>query len=392
MRRAIHTLIAAIVATAATCAIAAAQALSPLPPHPVDLPWPTQAWAAAPLPAGTDGAALDAALREAFPGPHPMLGETRALLAVQGGRLVFERYGDGYGATTRLVSWSMAKSITQALVGVAVQQGRLLPDQPMGNPRWGEDDPRAAITWRRWLQMTDGLRYTEIDAPSTTRNDAARMLFGPTARDVNAFAARLPVIAEPGVRWNYSTAGYMLIADALGRRVAPGVTDPDQRRAAMARWMRESLFAPIGMTSATPEFDDSGAFLGGSLVYASARDYARFGYLYLRDGLWDGRRILPPGWVDFARSPAPGMPSDIYGAGFWLTPTEGTGRPYRALIADGDPFDAFSAQGHEGQVILIVPSRDLVIVRLGRFDDTREQWDYLGDWLGRVARAFPARA
>ena len=141
------------------------------------------------------------------------------------------------------------------------------------------------------------------------------------------------------------------------------------------------------MTSAQPEFDSTGTFIGSALVYATARDWARFGLLYLRDGVWQGRRILPEGWVDFARSKTPVEDCDVYGAGFWVTPSNGLGKPYHALSASG-PRDLFLAQGHEGQIVVIVPSRDLVLVRLGLLDD-RNGWHALGEWLGKVVALFP---
>jgi CubicO group peptidase (beta-lactamase class C family) len=142
------------------------------------------------------------------------------------------------------------------------------------------------------------------------------------------------------------------------------------------------------MTSALPEFDAAGTFLGGSLVYATARDFARFGLLYLRDGVWDGRRILPAGWVDFARTRGPAPNGGTYGAGFWITPPAGDPARPHALTPDG-PSDLFDAQGHEGQLAVIVPSKDLVVVRLGRFDDTSRAWQALGRWVQLLVAAFP---
>jgi CubicO group peptidase (beta-lactamase class C family) len=139
------------------------------------------------------------------------------------------------------------------------------------------------------------------------------------------------------------------------------------------------------------EFDPQGTFYGSSLVWATARDFARFGYLYLRGGVWDGRRVLPEGWVDFARSHGPDPETDVYGAHWWLTPSEGPGRPDRALITDNALSDAFSAQGYEGQIIVVAPSKDLVLVRLGRFDDDGEAWNALGDWATRLIGAFGDR-
>jgi CubicO group peptidase (beta-lactamase class C family) len=212
------------------------------------------------------------------------------------------------------------------------------------------------------------------------------MLFGTGRLDVAGFAASLPLVHEPGAHWNYNSAGVNLIADALGRVFAPGA-EPIERRARMAQAMKDELFGPIGMTSAQPEFDSKGTFIGSAMVYATARDWARFGLLYLRDGVWEGRRILPSGWVDFARTKTPAEDCNVYGAGFWITPSDGVGKPYHGLVPNG-PRDLFMAQGHEGQVVVIVPSKDLVVVRLGLFDD-RKGFRPLGRWLGEVVSLFP---
>lgn len=368
---------------------AQAQTLYPLSPQPAGVAWPGADWETAPLPADVDRAAYDLAVTEAFAGVHPQMGETRAVLIVQGGRVVFERYGDGYTRDTRLNSWSVGKSITHALVGAAVLQGRLGIDAPMGNPAWRAGDRRASITWRQWMQMVDGLDYTE-NAANVAEAGNARMLFGEGRRDVARWAASRPLIHDPGTYWNYTSAGTMLTSDALTRLVVPQPSNADDRRTRMRAWMNTSLFDRIGMRPVV-EFDPQGAFYGSSLYWANARDYARFGYLYLRDGVWNGERVLPEGWVDFARTPGPDTETDIYGAQWWLTPPSGTGRPSRSLLINPDLTDAFSAQGHEGQIIVVVPSKDLVLVRLGRFDGGSEAWDALGDWAGRLIGAFGDR-
>jgi CubicO group peptidase (beta-lactamase class C family) len=380
-------LIAAVVAFATG---SAAQALHPLPPQPAGLAWPTQEWAEAPLPSDVDRAAFDLAVTEAFAGVHPLMGETRAVLIVQSGRIVFERYADGYSRDTRLISWSMAKSVTHALVGAAVLQGRVAIDAPMGNPNWRASDRRSSITWRQWLNMVDGQDYLEIGAPSILANDVTHMLYGRGRGDTARFAASLPLIHDPGTHWNYNSAGTVLIADALTRAIVPDPRDADDRRTRMRAWMQQSLFGPIGMNPVV-EFDPSGLYYGSALVWATARDFARFGYLYLRGGVWDGRRVLPEGWVDFARSRGPDPHTDIYGAHWWLTASQGAGSPMRSLITDTAMADAFSAQGHEGQIIVVVPSKDLVMVRLGRFDGETEAWDALGDWSTRLIGAFRDR-
>lgn len=381
--------LAAVFLILATAGAASAQALHPLPPQPAGVAWPTRDWTTAPLPADIDAPAFDLAVTEAFGGVHALMGETRAVIVIQGGRIVFERYMDGYTRDTRLVSWSMAKSVTHALVGAAVLQGELSVDAPMGHPNWSAGDRRASITWRQWLHMVDGLDYQE-SAEDVSQAGNARMLFGEGRRSVSHWASQLPLIRDPGTHWNYSSAGTLLISDALTRVIVPEPRDVSDRRARMRAWMNAALFDRIGMHPLV-EYDPQGVFYGSSLIYATARDFAKFGYLYLRDGVWDGERIVPEGWVDFGRTPGPARNTDTYGAHWWLTPAHGPGIPSRALITDAGMADAFSAQGHEGQIIVVVPSKDLVMVRLGRFDGGGEAWDALGDWATRLIGAFGDR-
>jgi len=360
--------------------------IGPLAEAPAAATFPTAGWETAPLPADADARAIEALLAEAFEGPRGPLGETRAVAVIQDGKLVLERYADGYGPDMALVSWSVAKSFTQAWVGAAALQGLLDPDAAMGSPYWGPNHPLAELTWRDWLQMVDGQRYLEIEAKSVVESDAARKLFGPGKRDVARFCAGLPVIHPPRTHWNYNSCGIVLTADALTRRVAPDAADPKERRERMGAWLRASLLDPLGMQTAVVEFDPQGLFYGSALVYASARDFAKFGYLYLNDGVWAGRRLLPEGWVAFAGAPGPAANTDVYGAGWWLTPEQGRGRPYESLI-DGEPRDAFSAQGHEGQYIVVVPSKRLVVVRLGLTPNT----DAVSPWMTALVRAFANR-
>lgn len=413
--------------------------LFPLQPHPQDVAWPTEAWDVGKMPAET-APLVDALIARAMAGEKTdVMGETRAVVVIHRGRLVAEAYREGFGPETKQVSWSMAKSITQALVGRAVQLG-LIDDIDAAMPTPFEaDDPRAAITWRQWLNMTDGLDYKEINATSFSGNDVIQMMYGRGRDDVLAYARdELPLIHEPGTHWNYSTAGFHLLSWALQQasdlpeirafkseqdferylqivheRIADSETsDRDRSRinthlreglAAAARlrpgqrapyllarhfalWPQVHLFQPIGM-DAQPEFDPAGTFLGGSLVWASARDFAKFGYLYLRDGIWEEERLLPTGWVDFARTETPAENANIYGAGWWIT-AYGEERSH-AQNATTPPWDSFHAGGHEGQTIWVVPSRDLVIVRLGLMSNAGENWQALYEWNQEIARAFP---
>jgi CubicO group peptidase (beta-lactamase class C family) len=308
-----------------------------------------------------------------------LLGRSDALLVQRGGQTVFEAYGKDHGPTVRHVSWSMAKSITHALVGCAVAQGQVDIDKPLTVA------PNAdrRLTLRALITLTDGLKWTD-GSYSPVDSDATKMLYGVGRMDGAAYVAAKPQEAPPGARWNYSTGAFQLAAAELCAHLFPDASRPADKRAAMAGWIKTSLFEPTGMTGAVAEFDPAGTFYGGSLVYATARDYARFGELYRNDGVAAGRRLLPQGWVKFARTPTR---SPIYGAGFWLEANT-TGKD-RSLLGGKGPMDAFAAEGHAGQVILIVPSKALTLVRLGLAADDPQQWAALGDWLVPIVNAFP---
>ena len=294
-------------------------------------------------------------------------------------------------ADMRLVSWSMAKSVTQALVGVAVQQGRVDIDQSDGQSALGRGTiARAEIPWRTWLQMTDGQRYLEIEAKTIADSDASRKLFGPGRLDVARYCAGLPLIHEPGTYWNYNSCGIVLTADALTRAIVPNPPRRKARRAAMMAWMRESLFDVIGM-NAQPEFDATGLFYGSAFVYASARDFAKFGLLYLRDGMWDGRRVLPRR-LGGLRSHAGHRRERRHLRCGLVGESAGRQRPSvsKRASTSAPQRDAFSAQGFEGQYTLVVPSKDLVIVRLGsrprRICERERFGTGWGAWRGRFPR------
>ncbi|MGI9169343.1 MAG: serine hydrolase domain-containing protein [Caulobacteraceae bacterium] len=315
---------------------------------------------------------------EAASGSPKAIGQSDALLIVHNGRLVLERYGGDHGPTTRHIAWSMTKSVTHALAGVAVKQGRIDIDRPLRVV--ARPDPKLNL--RALLTLTDGLKWDEGDY-DPANSDATRMLYGPGRLDGAAYAAARPQAFLPGTRWNYSTGAFQLAAAELQANLFPAARTPDARRADMSAWMRQSLFDPIGMISATPEFDAAGTFVGGSFLYATARDFARFGELYRLDGVWKGRRILPEAWVRFARTPTV---EPTYGAGFWLEAKAGAKPP--SLMGGAGPADAYSAQGHNGQVILIVPSKAAVIVRLGLMDDGDAAWKALGEWLTPMVNAL----
>ena len=304
----------------------------------------------------------------------PRLGRTDALLVVQDGEPRYELYGPDHSPATRHVSWSVAKSATHALVGAAVLRDGLDIDRPVSLP------PGGAVTLRHLLTLTDGLPWNEARQPAAVASDASRLLFGAGRLDVAKFAASRPGKRKaPGTTWNYSTGAYHLIARELTARLFPALSDPGQRRAAMADWMRRRLFAPAGMTSALFEFDPQGTFYAGSLMWATARDFAALGSLYLNDGVAKGQRLLPEGWVRFARA---ATVEPTYGAGWWLEGAHGpTAGP---SLLGGSPADAFHARGLDGQLILVVPSRRLIVVRLGYTPDGVTGWPAIGGCLRRI--------
>jgi CubicO group peptidase (beta-lactamase class C family) len=312
-----------------------------LPSQPARVTWPTAHWPRGePL---TSDATAFARHAEAVFDLAPEQGVTYALLVVQSGRLVHERYAAGAQAFYLQYSWSMAKSITHALVGILAGDGRLDLHAPAAVPEWQHDgDPRRAITLDQLLRMSSGLAFVE-DYVDGQVSDVIPMLNFDGRHDTGAFAAAKPLLHPPGTFWSYSSGTTNIICRILRDVVGNGPSG-------MLAFMRERLFEPIGMTTPVPKFDTSGTFVGSSYCLATPQDFARFGYLYLRDGVWDGRRVLPPGWVEYARTATYRDATQAYGAHWWL-------HPHR---------DAFFASGYDGQRILVVPEKDVVVVRCGR--------------------------
>ncbi len=215
-------------------------------------------------------------------------------------------------------------------------------------------------------RMVDGLDFVELYEP-TGRSDVVDMLFGAGKEDVAAYAMARPLAHPPGSYWSYSSGTSYIVAAIVGWTVGGG-------RDGVEAFLRRTLFDPTGMTSAKPRFDAAGTFIGSSYVFATARDFARFGLLVLRDGVWEGEPVLPPGWVDHARTETPAS-IGRYGAHWWL-----------ALDGSG----IFAANGFQGQYIVIDPARDLVLVRLG-VSSPAQRVAVLHD-LRAIVEAFPLRA
>jgi CubicO group peptidase (beta-lactamase class C family) len=329
------------------------------------------------------GPVTPAALADRFM-RDPKLSATQALIVVQDGRTVIERYGRGIRSDTRLVSWSMAKSVTSTLVGQQVGAGRLSLDAPAPVAAWRAKpgDPRAAITLRQLLHMVSGLEHVEV-GPGPEDSDTNRMLFGDRAHDAARWAAAKPLRDAPGARYGYSTATSTLLA-ALVQQVAAPAATPDARKRAMRALMERDLIRPAGMSSLVCEFDAAGTMMGGSLCWATARDWARFGQLYLDGGRVGVRQVVPPAWVDFVRTPS--KLDGGYGGQFWLNRPRPPGSD-PALFPGQGPADAYAAIGHLGQYVVIVPSKRLVVVRLGRTLD--HQLQPVRTALGVLVNSYP---
>jgi len=322
---------------------------------------------------GVDGQKLKNALDAAFREPNPRAkARTRAIIVVYKGRIIAERYARRFGPDTPQLGWSMGKSVLNALIGTLVADGRLKLDSERLFPQWLEpDDPRARITIDHLLRMVSGL---DFDAPHTRMlSDVRKMLFLEGDSAVAAVAEKL--ISPVAASWFYASGSSTLLASAIRRAIG----DP----AHYFSYPRRALFARIGMHSAVIEPDAAGTFIAPAFVYASARDWARFGLLYLDEGVWNGARILPEGWVKHSRR-ATAQSGGQYGAHLWLAIPDflrPVSAPDYAL-----PQDGFYMLGHDGQMIAVIPSRRLVVVRLG-LSRQRAAWDHSA-FLHTLLKAF----
>lgn len=343
---------------AASTATAPVLAVGDFPEQPAGVPYPTVAWPVGEWPAGVDQAVVDAATDTAFAGGAER--RVRAVVIVNEGRLVYERYSPNPedGPDVVMPSYSLAKSITSAAIGILVRDGRLDINAPAPIPEWHDDpdDPRAAITPAHLLQMSSGLDW--VDGFQAGSN----MLTMLGRDDAAAYVTTRRLAEEPGTTFLYNTGGPMLLARIIADQVGSG--------AAVRAFLDAELFSKLGMDPVVTDFDQAGTWLGGISADSTARDFAKFGLLYVRGGQWDGEQILPEEWVEYSRTPSPANPE--YGALWWLDPE----RP-----------EVLYAIGVQGQVITVDPVHDLVIVQLstGAADLAQAQTE-------TILRAFEAAA
>ena len=323
------------------CALVSLDGQAPVQPErepptvslPDSLPWPY----------GTDDSSivLDTALQrhvwQFFGGDQ----KTRAIVIVRDDRIVAEHYAPGFDKDTPQLGWSMTKSIVNALCGILVQNHQLDIQEPADVPAWQADD-RKQITINHLLQMNSGLEWEEDYAGIS---DATRMLF--EAADVSKIQAAKPLRYPPGTHWNYSSGTTNLLSGLLRKRFDSWQDYLD--------FPHRALFNRMGMTTMVMETDATGNYIASSYSFATPRDWAKFGLLYLHDGVWRGERLLPAGWVRYTTTPAPGS-DGAYGAHFWLN----AGGEYPHC-----PRDMYYCAGFQGQYVYILPSQNMVIVRMG---------------------------
>ena len=294
---------------------------------------------------------VQAVVDRAFLEPNPSRRRrTHAVVVVHDGDIVAERYGRGVGPDTPLPGWSMAKSVLNALVGILIDEGRLSVDSKELLPMWRSPDPRAAISLEDLLRMRSGLRFAEVY--SNPWSDVLSMLFN--APDAAGYAASSRLSAPPGSVWSYASGTTNILSSIVRRTVG---------ESAYPSWPHRALFDRIGMSSAVVEPDASGTFIFSSFMLATARDWARYGQLWVDGGQSGNRTILSKDWIRFSTTPTVQSADGRFGAHWWLklNPEIGGDDPVAPSIAR----DAFFAIGHEGQTLTVIPSRGLVIVRLG---------------------------
>jgi CubicO group peptidase (beta-lactamase class C family) len=341
------------------------------PEHAAGIPWPQGDAVTVSVPDDVDAAAVQAASDRAFDRPTPEQ-DTLSLLVVHEGRLIHERYAPGVDRHTRTRTWSTAKSIAVTLIGMLVDDGRLELDAPLPidwlpeQARSPETDPRRAITLRDVLQMSSGLYPVDSFGAEYATGSGLSYWAGASSADG---ARDRGLIREPGTVWDYENYDTLLAVLAM-----KAVLGEDY-----AAFPRRALFDPIGMHTTLASTDRYGDFILSSQMYVNARDLARFGLLWAEGGVWRGERLLSQAFVDFAVTPAPSTAErgNFYGAQFWLPPDDRT----------DVPADAISTAGNRGQFVVIVPSRNLVVVRRGL--DWGEQGFDRWDLVREVLKAIP---
>lgn len=312
-----------------------------VPENPDTIPWPAGDLVADSIPAGVNMDKLNSAISKAFSDTIPHKG-TFAVMVVYKGQPIIEKFKAGLSSRNLFLSWSMAKSFTNALTGILVKDGKIDINKPVGFPEWQNDD-RKNITIRNLMNMNSGLAWNEDYG---NQSDVNNMLH--KEGDFGTFTLQKNIVHPIGTKWEYSS-GTTNIVSLIIRQTLGNDSE-------YYTFPRKALFNKIGMRSAVFEVDASGTFVGSSYLYATMRDYARFGLLYLNRGNWLGEQLLPEGWTEFSATEANGSDGQ-YGAFFWINKS--------GIFYPDVPRDMYCCRGHDGQYIYIIPSKQLVVVRTG---------------------------
>lgn len=329
--------------------------------------WPYGEMISDALPAAIDTVQLNRAIDNAMQATSKkgQPAYTRAFLVVYDGKIVGERYAPGFDKNSQLIGWSMSKSLTAAVIGVLVKADKLNPDAPAPVPEWKGTD-KEKITLKELLQQTTGLDWTEdYGAPS----EATNMLFKQS--DMGAFTAKLPLKYQPGSLFYYSSGNANILSRIIRQTVGDSV---------YSAFPYKALFHKINMYSLLLEPDASGTYVGSSYSYATARDFARFGLLYYNNGVWNGEQLLPENWVQQSIQPATANQQKRYGYQIWLNGADDKD-PSKHWFPDA-PADMYFADGFGGQNVFIIPSKKLIVVRLGV--KTIDENKYLGEVIRSI--------
>jgi len=341
-------------------------------PRQDTIPWPTGDLHAVTASQHADRLAIERVLDDVFTEPDPQRPRnTHAVIVLYGGKIINERYADGFGPHSVFTGWSMTKSLTNALVGILVKQGKLKVTDPAPIEAWQRDE-RKNITIHHLLQASSGLAWSEsYFLPGA---DCHNMFIH--SDDKGGYAMTREIFHKPGTHFQYSSGTTNILSKIIRQTVG---------NSGYHRFPYDELFSKIGMHHALIEPDASGTFVASSYGFASARDWARLGLLYLKNGVWNGERILPEDWVRYSTAPAPAALRREYGAHLWLNLGE-EGNPVNAKFP-GLPNEAIIFSGFEDNFVVIIPSRDLVIVRLGvSHHDTFD----IGELVTDIMEALPA--
>jgi CubicO group peptidase (beta-lactamase class C family) len=325
------------------------------------------------LPNFVDKGKMKAAVANAFAEPGPdTKRNTQAIVVVLGDQIIAEAYAPGFTQNTPLLGWSMSKSVTNALVGILVKDGLLDLHEPAPVDDWkNPGDPRGEITLDMMLRMSTGLEFEEVYGPF---KDATNMLYA--SKSMADFASAKPLEYAPDTHWSYASGTANLLARIVKDKVGGSLTD-------FHRFSRQRLFDKIKAYSAVIEPDATGSLVGSSYMFATARDWARFGLLLKNEGVWAGEKLLPKGWVSYSTRPTPSAPMGQYGAQFWLNAGDGENPANRKFPTL--PRDLYYCGGFNGQIVAVIPSRDLVVVRLGvTHDDSWDHETFIGNLLDSI--------